>query len=156
MIWNTRRPKSVLAIDRWSKYVGLAYQTVGNTVVLPVWYLLNDQMIFFNIADLISRYSVSTIVVWRPKRQKDIQAKIQKFINNMNYIIEKWEITIETVDEDYTSVQSWEIVSNFKKNCAEDTISAMLILERRNRKDEAETETDSEENKSDPEETEAL
>jgi hypothetical protein len=35
------------------------------------------------------------------------------------------------MDEDYTSVQSWEITSNFKKNVAEDTVSAMLILERR-------------------------
>jgi hypothetical protein len=29
-------------------------------------------------------------------------------------------------------VLAWEIVSNFKKNVAEDTVSAMLILERRN------------------------
>jgi RNase H-fold protein (predicted Holliday junction resolvase) len=41
------------------------------------------------------------------------------------------------VDEDYSSVQSGEIVSDtfktaqwFKKNPAEDTISAMIILER--------------------------
>jgi len=48
----------------------------------------------------------------------------------MNYIIEHREITLDRVEEDYTSVQSGEIVSNFKKNVAEDTISAMLILER--------------------------
>jgi RNase H-fold protein (predicted Holliday junction resolvase) len=41
------------------------------------------------------------------------------------------DIKIELMDEDYTSVQSGEIVSNFKKNVAEDTISAMLILQRR-------------------------
>ena len=53
-----------------------------------------------------------------------------KFMNSLNYIIEKDEILIETVDEDYTSVESGEIISNFKKNEKTDTISAMLILER--------------------------
>ena len=51
-------------------------------------------------------------------------------MNSLNYIIEKDEITIETIEEDYTSVESWEIISNFKKNEKTDTISAMLILER--------------------------
>jgi RNase H-fold protein (predicted Holliday junction resolvase) len=92
-------------------------------------------MIFFHIGDIIEKHNVSTIVVGRPSKQQDIQEKIQKFINNMNYIIEHREITIDMVEEDYTSVQSGEIVSNFKKNVAEDTISAMLILERRNRKE---------------------
>ena len=36
-----------------------------------------------------------------------------------------------TVNEDYSSVQSWEIISDFKKNATTDTISAMIILERR-------------------------
>jgi RNase H-fold protein (predicted Holliday junction resolvase) len=52
-------------------------------------------------------------------------------MKSLDYIIEHDEIKIETVNEDYTSVQSGEIISNFKKNSAEDTISAMLILERR-------------------------
>ena len=55
-------------------------------------------------------------------------------MNSLNYIIEKDEITIEVIEEDYTSVESWEIVSNFKKNETTDTISAMLILERRKNK----------------------
>ena len=131
MFTNPRRQKSVLAIDRWSKYVGLAYKIIDQEVIFPVGYLLNDQMIFFHIADIIEKHNVATIVIWRPKTQKDIQEKIQKFINNLSYIIERREINIDMIDEDYTSVQSGEIVSNFKKNVAEDTVSAMLILERR-------------------------
>ncbi len=87
-------------------------------------------MTYFNIADIIARYNIKTIVMWWPNTQKDIQAKIQEFIKSLNYIIEHDEIKIETINEDYTSVQSWEIMSNFKKNAAEDTISAMIILER--------------------------
>ncbi len=131
---NPRNIKSILAIDRWSKYVGLAYKQEGNEVIFPVGYLMNDQMVFFHIGDLIERYRVKTIVIGRPEKQKDIQEKIAKFMQNLDFIIENKEIDIEKVDEDSTSVQSWEIVSNFKKNVAEDTISAMLILERRERK----------------------
>ena len=127
---------AILWIDRWSKYIWLAYTHESNDIVFPVWYMINDQMIYFHIADLIQRYRVKTIVIWWPSRQKDIQEKITKFMNSLNYIIEKDEITIETIEEDYTSVESWEIVSNFKKNETTDTISAMLILERRKDKEQ--------------------
>ncbi len=76
----------------------------------------------------------------RPDKQKDIQAKIQAFMKSLGYIIENREIEIQLVNEDYTSVQSGDIISttandmwlkaDFKKNAAEDTISAMVILER--------------------------
>lgn len=127
---NHRHQKSILAIDRGSRYIGLAYQIIGQEVIFPIWYLLNDQMIFFHIGDIIEKHNVSTIVIGRPKTQTDIQEKINKFISNLNYIVDQREIAIERMEEDYTSVQAGEIVSNFKKNVAEDTISAMLILER--------------------------
>ena len=121
---------AILWIDRWSKYIWLAYTHESNDIIFPVWYMINDQMIYFHIADLIQRYNVRTIVLWRPSKQKDIQEKITKFMTSLNYIIEKDQIVIDTVEEDYTSVESWEIISNFKKNEKTDTISAMLILER--------------------------
>lgn len=127
---------AILWIDRWSKYIWLAYAHKSNDVIFPVGYLINDQMIYFHIADLIQRYNVKTIVIWWPNKQKDIQEKITKFMTSLNYIIEKDEITIETIEEDYTSVESWEIISNFKKNETTDTISAMLILERRKNKNQ--------------------
>ena len=52
-------------------------------------------------------------------------------MESLNYIIENQRIEIETVDEDFSSVQSGEIVADFKKNATTDTISAMIILERR-------------------------
>lgn len=134
MFKNPRHQKSILAIDRWSKYVGLAYKNESSEVIFPVGYLLNDQMIFFHIWDLIQRHHVKTIVIGRPRTQEDVQDKIIKFMQSLNFIIENEEITIERVNEDYTSVQSGEIVSNFKKNVAEDTVSAMIILERRSKK----------------------
>ena len=87
-------------------------------------------MMYFNVAGIIEKHSISKIMLGRPSKQKDIQQKIQDFMKTLGYIIEHREIEIQLVEEDYTSVQSGEITSNFKKNAAEDTVSAMLILER--------------------------
>lgn len=120
-----------LWIDRWSKYIGLAYTSVENSdIVFPIGYIMNDEMTYYYIADLIQRYHIRKIVLGRPSRQKDIQEKISKFMQSLNYIIENQRIEILTVEEDYTSVQSGEIISDFKKNATTDTISAILILER--------------------------
>lgn len=135
-----KKQESILAIDRWTKYVGLAYKNTDAAVVFPIGYLLNDQMIYFNIADLIVRYHVVKIMIGRPSKQTDIQEKIHKFMEGLSRNIDRENIEIQYVEEDYTSVQSGDIMSasakelwlgwDFKKNAAEDTISAMLILER--------------------------
>ena len=121
-----------LGIDRGTKYIGLAYTPIGDSqIIYPIGYVMNDAMTYYYIADLIQRYHIRKIVLWWPSKQKDIQEHITKFMTSLNYIIENQRIEIETVDDDFTSVQSGEIVSDFKKNATTDTISAMLILERR-------------------------
>ena len=60
---NPRKQKSILGIDRGSKYIGVAYMLEGQSIAFPIGYLLNDQMIYFNISDLIVRHRVSTIVI---------------------------------------------------------------------------------------------
>jgi len=127
----TVKPQNVLWIDRWSKYIGIAYTPIDGNIIFPIWYLLNDRMIYFNLWDIIHRHNIRKIVLWFPHKQKDTQEKILDFIKHLELIIDPNKVTIETIEEDYTSVQAWEIVSNFKKNVAEDTVSAMLILERR-------------------------
>lgn len=127
---NHRKTKAILGIDRGTKYIWLAYALPGSSVIFPIGYILNDQMMYFNIAGIIEKHNVNKIMLGRPAKQKDIQEKIQGFMKSLGYIIEHKEIQIQLVEEDYTSVQSGEIVSNFKKNAATDTVSAMLILER--------------------------
>ena len=120
-----------LGIDRGSKYIGLAYTPIENSdIIFPIGYIMNDEMNYYYIADIIQRYHIRKIILGRPSKQKDIQEKISKFMASLNYIIENQKIEILTVEEDYTSVQSGEIISDFKKNATTDTISAMLILER--------------------------
>ena len=120
-----------LGIDRGSKYIGLAYTPIENSdIIFPIGYIMNDEMTYYYIADIIQRYHIRKLILGRPSKQTDIQEKISKFMASLNYIIENQKIEILTVEEDYTSVQSGEIISDFKKNATTDTISAMLILER--------------------------
>lgn len=128
---HSRVPKNVLGIDRGSKYIWLAYGPFDQEVIFPIGYLINDEMIYFNIWDIIQRHHIRKIVLWRPRTQEDTQKKIKSFMKQLEYIIDTKKIQIDLINEDYTSVQSGEIVSNFKKNVAEDTVSAMIILERR-------------------------
>ena len=137
---NYRKQKCILGIDRGTRYIGLAYALQWSSVIFPIGYILNDKMMYFNIAGIIEKHNVGKIMLGRPSKQKDIQDKIQAFMKSLGYIIENREIEIQLVEEDYTSVQSGDIISNtandmwfkgdFKKNAAEDTISAMVILER--------------------------
>ncbi len=129
-----RRNPTVLGIDRGSKYIGLAYMTLQDRVPLPIGYIFNDKMTYISIADMIVRYQVNTIVIGRPSQQKDIQTKIQQFVDGLWFLVDPETVKIEYVEEDYSSVQAGEIVSSFKKNVAEDTISAMILLERWDRK----------------------
>jgi len=124
-----KKTASILGIDRGSKYMWVAYVLQWETVPMPIGYLFNDKMLYISLADICARHSVSKIVIGYPQRQKDIQTKIDNFIKTLKFSIHP-NIEFVRVDEDYTSVQSGEIVSNFKKNVAEDTVSAMVILDR--------------------------
>lgn len=124
------KPRYVLGVDRGSKYIGLARMAEWETTSIPVGYIENDGMAYYSIWEQIMRYNVSTIIVWYPKKQEDIQQRINKFIRDLSFIIDPEKTTIVKIEEDYTTVQAWEIVSNFKKNVATDTVSAMLILDR--------------------------
>lgn len=133
---------NILWIDRWSKYIGVAYSSTENEVIFPLGYLLNDQMVFFSLSELIYRHRIKTIIIGRPTKQKDIQDKITQFMTNLDTIIQDQNIILHTQEEDYSSVQSGEILSStaqslglgknsYRKNSAQDTVSAMVILERR-------------------------
>ncbi len=143
MTIRAEKKHNILGIDRGSKYIGIAYSPVDNEVIFPLGYILNDGMTYFHMSEILYKHHIKEIVIWRPSKQKNIQDKITKFMESLNGIIEDKKITIHTQEEDYSSVQSGEILSNtareigltnndnnYRKNAAQDTISAMVILER--------------------------
>jgi RNase H-fold protein (predicted Holliday junction resolvase) len=120
---------NILWIDWWTKYIWLAKKDTKHNMIMPVWYINNDAWTMFELANIIEQYQIKKIVVWWPTKQKDIQEKIEKFINELSLIYP--DIEIIKVDEDYTSVQAWETKWDFTRSKWEDdTIAAMKILER--------------------------
>lgn len=118
--------KNILWIDWGSKYIWLAYvNTRGENIIMPIWYVLNDPAVLYNIADIIARYNIWKIVIGYPK-EESIRKKVDDFIKQLKLIVEN--IPIERVDEEYSSVQASSISWNFKKDEKEDTLAAMIIL----------------------------
>lgn len=119
--------KNILSVDRWTKYIGLAYRNEKSNMVMPIGYLMNDDSLFFNIGEIIGRYFIGTVIVGWPKQHKDTQAEIDKFIENVLFI--EHDLIIKRVNEEFTSVQAGATNNNFNKNEAEDSLAAMHLLE---------------------------
>jgi len=120
---------NILWIDYGTKYIWLAKKDTKHWLITPIWYIQNDGWTMFELANIIEQYKINKIVIGRPKRQKDIQEKITKFINELSFVYPNMKIV--KIDEDYTSVQASAETWDFdKKAWKEDTIAAMKILER--------------------------
>ena len=120
---------NILWIDWWVKYIWLAKKNIDTWFITPLWYLDNDWGTMFNLADIIIREKIKKICIWWPTKEKIIQEKINKFINEFKFIDPNIEFI--KIDEDYTSVEAAAITWEFKKErWKEDTVAAMKILER--------------------------
>ncbi len=125
-----KKNSRTIAIDRWSKYIWLAYCDNQEKIPMPIWYMLNDGMFFFNLSEYLVKYNVNKIIIWYPEWNEKIQQKIDKFIKDLEFIIDSTKTQLEKINEHYTTVQAWEIASNYRKNEKTDTIAAMIILQR--------------------------
>ncbi len=83
----------------------------------------------YQIGEILVQYHIASIVVWWPQKQEDIQAQIKNFWKTLELIAGD-DIPLSYVEEDYSSVEAGARVANFSKNVAEDTLSAMILLER--------------------------
>jgi RNase H-fold protein (predicted Holliday junction resolvase) len=73
-------------------------------MVTPVGSMSNDESLFFNIADILQRYHIETIVIGYPKQHKYLQKKIDEFLEQVLYI--EHEMKMIRRDEEYTSVEA--------------------------------------------------
>lgn len=81
-----------------------------------------------SLGDIISRYRVKHIVIGLPSDEW-AKEQIERFAKTIAKVTDS-AMSIELVDENYTSVQAGEAIGNYQKNVAEDTLAAMIILER--------------------------
>jgi len=131
-----RNFSTVLWIDRWKKYIWLASVQTRSSVVMPIGYMMNEQQTLYDIAGLCVEKRVSTIVVGWPGENEDgwyknefVCSSIKKFVKQLSMCVDP-DIDFVFVDEHYSSVEAGEKTWNFTKNETEDTLAAMVLLER--------------------------
>ena len=119
-----------LCLDRWSKRIGVARMDSANNIPLPLWYILNTGDVYFELSALVMKYSIDTIICGTPSGNKSVVDRINNFIKNLKFCVPD---TIEFVyiDEHYSSTQASDITWDLgSKHISQDTVSAMVILER--------------------------
>ena len=121
-MWN------ILAVDRWTKYIGLSYRNERSESITPIGSMMNDESLFFNMGDILWRYHITKVAIWFPKQHEELQKKIDTFIEQLLFI--ERELDVTKVNEEYTSVEAWATTGDFKKWVEEDTVASMKILER--------------------------
>ncbi|USN57224.1 MAG: Holliday junction resolvase RuvX [Candidatus Peribacteria bacterium] len=133
-----QKSKNTLGVDWGSKYIGLAYEQGDTHIVFPIGYIINDKDFVRQFGQFLVQYHVGHIVVGWPKEQH-IQDQVKSFVEQITSVAGD-DIIIELTDEEYSSVQAGERSGNFQKNIMEDTLAAMIILERRREKNNTKTE----------------
>jgi len=121
---------NILALDRWSKRMGVAWMDTANNTPLPLWYLLNTGDVYFELSALVMKYSIDTIVCGTPTGNTHVVDRINNFLKNLKLCVPD-TVTFESIDEHYSSTQASNITGDLgSKHISQDTVSAMVILER--------------------------
>ena len=79
-------------------------------------------------------YKIDRFLYGSPRGNKNIVEKIARFIKNMTYCV--WEhVVFEEIDEHYSSAEASDRTGDLgHKHISQDTVSAMMLLERRLKK----------------------
>ncbi len=119
---------SLLAIDWGRKHIGLAGASDAHSIIFPLWTLENTPETLFSLAHIVAERGVHLIIVGYPSKQEDVQKKIDTFIRDLSFVVPT-DCKITKVNEDYSSVQAWAKLGNYKKTAAEDSMAAVYIME---------------------------
>jgi RNase H-fold protein (predicted Holliday junction resolvase) len=121
---------NILSLDRWSKRIGVAWMDSTNNIPLPLWYILNTGDVYFELSALIMKYNITIVVCGSPSWNKNVVDRINNFIKNLKICVSD-TVTFASIDEHYSSTQASNITGDlWKKHISQDTVSAMVILER--------------------------
>lgn len=121
---------NILSLDRGSKRIGVAWMDTANNTPLPLGYLINKNTVYSDLSSLIMQYQIDTVVYGYPTGNRNVIAKIDNFINNMKYCVSD-TVMFQSIDEHYSSTQASDVTGDLgRKHISQDTVSAMILLER--------------------------
>ena len=122
---------NILSIDRWSKRIWLARMDTNNKTPLPLWYLLNTNTVYSDLSSIVIEYKITRILYGYPTWNNGTIWKIENFIKNMKYCVAE-TVSFEAIDEHYSSTEASNRTGDFNcKHISQDTVSAMMLFERR-------------------------
>ncbi len=76
------------------------------------------------------QYQIETVLYGYPTGNRNVIAKIDNFIKNMKYCVSD-TVIFQPIDEHYSSTQASEVTGDLgRKHISQDTVSAMILLER--------------------------
>jgi RNase H-fold protein (predicted Holliday junction resolvase) len=121
---------NILSLDRWSKRIGVARMDTVNNIPLPLWYILNTGDVYFELSALIMTYNIHTIVCGTPSGNTNVVSRIDNFLRNLKMCVPD-TVVFTSIDEHYSSTQASDVTWDLgRKHISQDTVSAMVILER--------------------------
>lgn len=115
----------ILALDRWSKTIGLARWSTSTKITFPLWFLSNDEHTVADLADLIKRYEISNIV-YGFVHSKQLRRQLQALQEQLHAIYPN--IQRAWCSEAYTTVQA-DVLLNTHNHPGQDSVAAMYILD---------------------------
>jgi RNase H-fold protein (predicted Holliday junction resolvase) len=101
-----------------------------NKTPLPLGYLTNTGDVYFELSALVMKYQIDTIVCGSPSGNISVVDKIASFIINLKLCVPD-TVKFDFIDEHYSSTQASDRTNDLDhKHISQDTVSAMIILER--------------------------
>lgn len=95
----------ILALDRGSKRIGIAWLDMANKTPLPLGYMENTSTVYYELSSLIAEYSIDTIVYGYPEGNKGITKRIDSFIHSLKFSVAD-TVSFVPIDEHYSSTQA--------------------------------------------------
>lgn len=121
---------NILSLDRWSKRIWLARMDTSNNIPLPLGYIMNTATLYSDLASIMMEYKISTVLYGYPTGNKTVVSKIDGFVKNMKYCVSD-SVVFEPIDEHYSSTEASDRTGDRdRKHISQDTVSAMMLLER--------------------------
>lgn len=123
--------KNLLALDVGEKRIGMAMADTGVKIAVPFGYLENTESVMTQLAEVLLRHDIDTVVVGYPRNQSGEPTAQTAFVEAFVADMTELEIDADIVyqDESLTSVQAEQRLGRVKDKGEIDAEAASIILQ---------------------------
>ncbi|MDO4773571.1 MAG: Holliday junction resolvase RuvX [Candidatus Saccharibacteria bacterium] len=123
--------KNLLALDVGEKRIGMAMADTSVKIAVPFGYLENTETVMAQLAEVLLRHDINTVVVGYPRNQSGEPTAQTAFVEAFVADMADLEIDADIVyqDESLTSVQAEQRLGRVKDKGEIDAEAASIILQ---------------------------